>query len=284
VTRIHRLVALGSPALMALSVACTQVLGIQDAWVDSTLIDTNSSKGGIDSSADPGAPSSGGAGSVTGAHSGAGHDGGASHQAGAGDVTSGAGPEGAMAGAGSEDPPDPPSRCEIYCDAVVQNCKDKYEQYRTFDQCIAVCKRLPQGTPGDENVNSVECRIRQARFAESEAFLYCKSAGPLGEGKCGSNCVSFCSLMDATCTKSSTAGNVELSYFEGTQACLSNCAALPEDPTGPAQYSSSPTIEPSSLVGNNIYCRTYHVSAGIEQDAPTEHCPHAMGGDPCDAQ
>ncbi len=167
---------------------------------------------------------------------------------------------------------------------MLENCTGKYEQYRTLDQCLDVCQHLPEGTPGDENVNSVECRIRQAFFAETEAFLYCKSSGPLGAGKCGSNCESYCSLMETECTQSSTAGNQELSYFDSTQACLANCAAMPDDPTGPTQYSSSPTVEPSNLTGNNIYCRTYHVTAGIEQDAPSEHCPHAMGGDPCIAQ
>jgi hypothetical protein len=87
--------------------------------------------------------------------------------------------------------------------------------------------------------------------------------------------------MDATCTKDSTDGNIELSYFADTAACLANCAAMPDDPSGPPQYSSSATIEPNSLIGNNIYCRTYHAAAGIEQDTPSEHCPHAMGGDPC---
>jgi hypothetical protein len=82
--------------------------------------------------------------------------------------------------------------------------------------------------------------------------------------------------MDATCTKDSTAGNVELSYFDNNQSCLSNCSAMTDDPAGPNQYSSSATIEPSSLVGNNIYCRTYHVSAGIEQDsASIAHMPWA---------
>jgi len=90
--------------------------------------------------------------------------------------------------------------------------------------------------------------------------------------------------MDATCTQGSTAGNVELSYFGDHQACLSNCNAMGDDASGPAQYSSSATIEPSSMVGNNVYCRTFHVAAGIEQDAASEHCPHAMGGDPCVAQ
>ena len=277
-----RLAVLGPLTILTLSAACTQVLGIQDARVDETLAGggTGFVIAGAGSS-DAGEPGSGGTTAVAGGHN---HSGGAANQAGAGVIGTSAGADQAMAGSGGGDTPEQPNICESYCDAVVKNCKGKYEQYRTFDQCIEVCKRLPQGTPGDENVNSVECRVRQARFAESEAFLYCKSAGPLGAGKCGSNCVSYCSLMDATCTKSSTAGNIELSYFDNTQACLSDCTALPDDPTGPIQYSSSATIEPNSLVGNNVYCRTFHVAAGIEQDSASEHCPHAMGGDPCIAQ
>jgi hypothetical protein len=269
-------------AFLALSAACTQVLDIQDAWVDPSLC---GSAGGASSGAgslpDAGETSSGGKGGVAGGHN---HSNGGATPAGGGSVNSNAGKDGVMAGAGGADTPEQPSVCETYCDSVIKNCKGKYEQYRTFDQCIAVCKLLPAGDPGDENVNTVECRIRQARFAESEAFLYCKSAGPLGAGKCGSNCVSYCSLMDPACTKDSTAGNVELSYFESTQECLSNCAGMPDDPTGPTQYSSSATVEPSTMIGDNIYCRTYHVTAGIEQDSVSEHCPHAMGGDPCIAQ
>ena len=276
----NRVIVLGPLALLALSAACTQVLGIQDARLDETLAGggTSSTAGGEDSSSDAGEQSSGGTTPAAGGHN---HSGGAANKAGASSGGANGGSDEMTAGAGGADTPVQLSHCENYCDAVVKNCKGKYEQYRTFDQCIEVCKRLPAGTPGDENVNTVECRIRQARFAESEAFLYCKSAGPLGAGKCGSNCVSYCSLMDATCNKSSTEGNVELSYFDSTQACLSNCAAIPDDPKGPTYYSSSATIEPNSLVGNNVYCRTFHVAAGIEQDSASEHCPHAMGGDPC---
>jgi hypothetical protein len=171
--------------------------------------------------------------------------------------------------------------CERYCDEVTKNCKGKYEQYRTFDQCIEVCKRLPPGEAGDDEVNSVECRVKQAEFAEAEPFVYCKSAGPLGAGRCGSNCISYCSLMQATCTADSTAGNLELSYFDSSQACVEACNAIPEADGGPVQYSSSAAAEPSSFIGNNVYCRTYHVAAALEQDTPDEHCPHAMGGDPC---
>ena len=190
-----------------------------------------------------------------------------------------------MADAGAESSeggaPAAPSPCEGYCDAVMTNCKGKYEQYRTFDQCVQVCKKLPEGTAGDHDVNSVQCRIRQADFAESEPFVYCKSAGPLGAGKCGSNCVSYCSFMQSTCTDQSTAGNLELSYFADSQDCLSACGAIPAHEDDPAQYSSSATASPSCFVGNTVYCRMYHVAAALEQDTPDEHCPHAMGGDPC---
>jgi hypothetical protein len=278
VSRFGRLAVLGPLALFSLSAACTQMLDIQDAWIDPTLGGGNPlTNGGNGSQA--GTQNSGGTGGASGAH----NHGGSGPQAGTGSSAASAGTDETMAGAGGSDTSEP-SACEVYCDEVLANCTGKYEQYRSPEQCLEVCKRLPAGTPGDGNVNSVECRTRQARFAESEAFLYCKSAGPLGAGKCGSNCESYCSLMDATCTQSATAGNAELSYYSDTQACLAGCAAIPDDPTGPTQYSSSATIEPSTLVGNNVYCRTYHVTAGLEGDSASEHCPHAMGGDPCIAQ
>jgi hypothetical protein len=84
--------------------------------------------------------------------------------------------------------------------------------------------------------------------------------------------------MQVECTASSTAGNLELSYFGSTDDCMKACSGLPADPGGPAQYSSSPTAVPSSYIGNNVFCRAYHVVAALDQDAPTEHCPHAMGG------
>ena len=277
------LAAFGLLSTLTLSAACSQMLDLQDAWVDPALSSgSGSAKGGAGSLSDAGQSNSGGTLITAGGHN---HAGGATSHAGASTVGDSAGADGVTtAGAGGGDTPEEPSTCQVYCEAVIQNCTGKFQQYRSLGQCLEVCKRMPAGTPGDENVNSVECRIRQTRFAEAEAFLYCKSAGPLGAGKCGSNCESYCSLMDATCSHGSTAGNVELSYFENTQACLANCAAIPDDPSGPTQYSSSATIEPSSLVGNNVYCRTFYVTAGIEQDAASEHCPHAMGGDPCIAQ
>lgn len=263
------------PALcvLCLSAACTQILDIQDAHIDPTL---SAAFGGASTA---GASGSGGAGAPLG-ESGTQEPGGSVGGLGSGGPSeSTAGADSSMAGAAET-----PNACPSYCAAVISNCTGKYEQYRTLNQCLEVCKQLPPGSAGDGNVNSLECRIRQVHFAESEPLVYCRSAGPLGAGKCGSNCESYCSLMQLTCTADSTAGNQELSYFKSTEDCLADCAALPADPSGPTQYSSSVASVPSTYVGNNVYCRTYHVTAALEQDAPTEHCPHAIGGDPCNAQ
>lgn len=262
--------------LLALGAGCSQVLGIEDAHVDSALLGGsggNTSQSG--SLEDAGA----GVDSVAGKTA---EQGGSVTTSGGSGGSGGSTPKGGEAGdKGEAGAPPTATLCESYCDAVMSNCKGKYEQYRTFDQCVEVCKRLPEGESGDEDVNSVQCRVRQAQFAESEPFVYCKSAGPLGAGKCGSNCVAYCSLMQTTCTPESTAGNLELSYFDDSQSCLAACGAIPSHEDDPAQYSSSATASPSCFVGNTVYCRMYHVAAALEKDTPDEHCPHAMGGDPC---
>jgi hypothetical protein len=264
---------------LLLASACTQVLDIQDARVDASL--SGGGHGGTSSGSGNTGGSTGTSGSLLSSSNGGETD---QPTTGGHAATSGGKSNGgskASGGEGGASEPMTPTLCESYCDKVTTNCKDKYEQYRTFDQCIEVCKLLPPGAEGDENVNTTQCRMRQADFAESEPFVYCKSAGPLGAGKCGSNCISFCSLMQAECTKASTATNLEPSYYDSSQACLEACGAIPTHENDPKEYSSSATANPSCFVGNTIYCRTYHVAAGIEQGTPDEHCPHAMGGDPC---
>lgn len=265
--------------LTALSVvsACTQILGIEEAHVDATL-EASANGAGTGGKTASGGTMNQTAATASTAQSGdhTGH--GSAAEAGAGGGTS------IPAETGDGGAPPESALCERYCDAVTTNCKGKYEQYRSFDQCVEVCKRLPAGEPDQDEVNTVSCRVRQAEFAESEDFLYCKSAGPLGAGRCGSNCVSYCSLMQTTCSAESTLGNLELSYFASSQECIEACNMLAPDELGPQYYSSSGSAEPSSFVGNNIYCRTYHLASALEANTPDEHCPHAMGGDPCIAQ
>ena len=264
-------------AALALLSACSQILGIEEAHVDSSLEPDGSDAG-------KGSQSSSGGSLMEQASSGAGtHDGHSGSMSQAGSNGSGGNSGSAPVETGGGGAPPEPTLCERYCDEIGANCTGKYEQYRTFDQCVAVCKSLPAGEPEDDDINTVSCRLRQAEYAASEPFVYCKSAGPLGAGRCGSNCISYCSIMQSTCTAESTAGNLELSYFASSQACLEACGALPTDALGPEQYSSSGTADPSSFVGNHVYCRTYHVAAALEQNTPDEHCPHAMGGEPCNA-
>jgi hypothetical protein len=249
-------------------------LGAEDARIDSSLSPATGGGSGDGALSESGAQNHGGDAARGGSSPGAS---GRSSLAGA--KGSLGGDDSATAGATGDS-----DACQSYCTAVVNNCTGKYEQYRTTAQCMEVCKQLPPGATGDESVNTVECRARQAFFAESEPAVYCKSAGPLGADKCGSNCAAYCSLMQVECTAGSTAGNLELSYFDSTDDCMKACNGLPADPGGPAQYSSSPTAVPSSYIGNNVFCRADHVVAALDQDAPTEHCPHAMGGDPCNQQ
>ncbi len=270
-------VCLALLAGLSLVPGCSQLIGIEDAHVDGSLAASEASVAGSSTTAGSSVLPSAGTGATstqTHNHGGTGNE---PAPTVAGDTGTGGEPD----HSGTGGAPAEASLCERYCELVTTHCKGKYEQYRTFDQCVEVCKRLPSGEAGDDDVNTVSCRLKQAEFAEAEPFVYCKSAGPLGAGRCGSNCISYCSLMQVTCTAESTAGNLEASYFESSQACVADCTGIPTSDAGPVQYSSSASAEPSSFIGNNVYCRTYHLAAALEQDTPDEHCPHAMGGDPC---
>jgi hypothetical protein len=247
------------------------MLGIDDAHFDAALEAENAAgKASITAGASStgGSPATGGvSGSSTAGTPASSGTGGNLTDAGAPGSTGGSGPEASL--------------CERYCAQVLDSCTGQLEQYSSLNQCLQVCQRLPAGTAGDHDVNSVECRMRQAEFAKSEPLVYCKSSGPLGQDKCGSNCSSYCSLMQIACTAATTAGNLEPSYYVDEKACLAACDDLVPGDDDPKAYSSSPDAVPSSYVGNNVFCRAYHVAAALDQNAPDEHCPHARGGDPC---
>lgn len=282
-------------ALLLLASSCAQIFDIEDAAVDPSLTAGGSGGSGGSSTGGSGDDSStGGSATSTGGDAGAatGGSGGTSGTSGTSGGTESGGSAGAQGGSssggtdtgsggdsGSGNQPVP--LCERYCEAVMSNCKGRYEQYRNFEQCMSICSALPEGASGDDDVNTVECRLRQAEFAESEPFVYCKSSGPLGAGKCGSNCVSYCSLMMATCTAENTEGVEGPAHFENNESCLAACSAITPGEDAPTEYTTSATVDPVCFVGNHVYCRTYHISSAIAEAAPDEHCPHAMGADPC---
>lgn len=235
----HRgVVALVSAFLSLLS--CRQVIGIDDAEVDPNLAKGGSSDGGASSvTLQASSPSSAGAGAPA-----------LEDYAGAGGDTA---------------PAAPSSACEQYCTAVTSNCTGAFAVYTSYDTCLAVCADLPQGDPGDRNVNSVQCRLHAALVAGDEVPHYCPIAGPGGNGECGSNCEGLCSLRAQICAP----------YADvAVDTCLRNCAKLEDLGT----YSTD--LSQNQYSGPHVQCRLYHVSAAAVVDAQ-QHCLHVDGAPPC---
>ena len=259
-------------ALPWLLLGCGQVLGIESAHVDPAL-EGNATNGGSGGSA------AGSAGSLVGVASGgngssdAGSDAagaaGVSELAGAAGESTGPGSGGGSSGSGGGG-----SLCDRYCAAVTSGCTDSHTQYLDLEACLAICPMLPVGSPGDTSGNTVNCRLTYAKKASSEPYTYCTWAGPGGDGKCGSNCEGFCTVMMQACTPSSVE---DQSFFTNSNTCMTACMALKDV----GNYSAT---DGSLQVGaDHVQCRLYHVDAAVTEDDPTTHCPHAMGKSLCHA-
>jgi hypothetical protein len=224
--------------------ACSQVLGIEEAHVDPTL----------DGQGDAGAAAALAQGS----------SGSASPMASAFDD---AGDAVTDAGAGT--------LCDQYCTAVTAGCADTHSQYIDLAACQASCGYFPEGSPGDTEGNSVNCRLTYAQKASSEPYTYCTWAGPGGDGKCGSNCEGFCTIMMQACTADSTGKAGE--YFASANDCETTCAGLEDI----GSYSASDASQQRGA--DDVQCRLYHVGAAVADSDPMTHCPHAMGLSLCAA-
>jgi hypothetical protein len=205
------------------------------------------------------APSTGGS-SGKGMQGGSGHGGKSSNaEAGAAGETSG-----------------PTDLCDEYCSTMDTGCVGNDAQYRDHEQCEKICHLLPEGTVGAADDDSIACRLKyvqKTRYANgSELSVYCRQAGPSGNGSCGSVCEAYCTLMAEVCT-ADTAG---IYHFASDGDCMKTCDALP---AAPVPYSSS---DPQVSDGNHALCRLFHVTSAAMADAD-EHCEHAMGVTLCEA-
>lgn len=165
---------------------------------------------------------------------------------------------------GAPPSPNAPVTCGEYCDTVMKNCAGNFEQYTSKEMCMAVCAHLPRGARADDSVNTVGCRLRNAQLAaklgQAEKDSQCSTAGPGGNGVCGTNCEGYCSIMLPTC-----AGK----FDGGQQGCLTLCTRRPDSGSYNDAMSSGPDVQ----------CLLYHVSAATL--APDPHCAHAIGATPC---
>ena len=159
--------------------------------------------------------------------------------------------------------------CPAYCDEMMAQCDGTNAQYIDRQQCERICELFPQGTMSGPNADTVACRLKHAlktRYSsEGEVVVYCRQAGPGGDGACASNCEAFCTLMMSVCTEDS-AGPY---HFGTVEQCEASCAALP---VSTLTYSTS---NPLVFEGNHVQCRLFHVASGATDTR--EHCEHAMG-------
>jgi hypothetical protein len=208
-------------------------------------------------------PGIGGGGQATLDSGGSDPSGGAPAEAGAGE---------AGAGTGGDAPVEEPPLCERYCTTIMAECSQQHAQYIDRDGCLAACARFEPGLAGDKTGNSVNCRLTYALKASSEPYTYCTWAGPGGDGKCGSNCDGFCTLMMRACTPETTEPG---DFFTSAEQCQATCQALPD------VGSYSATNGSLQMGADHVECRLYHVGAALAEDDPLTHCHHAMGRTLC---
>jgi hypothetical protein len=163
--------------------------------------------------------------------------------------------------------------CETYCTNNLANCSDTNKQWDTADQqatCEAWCTIWDQGTPGDMQGDTLECRAYHTGAAASDAATHCPHAGPLGGGVCGaSNCEVFCAAMQLFCTGQDA-------EYADEAACRADCNTL-ADATDP--YTADSSLNATDNPNQGLACRAYHLSAAI--DDPGTHCQHAAGVSLC---
>lgn len=152
-----------------------------------------------------------------------------------------------------------PSRCEVYCATITNNCKLANSQYLSAAVCLEMCGAFLEnpGTVGATSGNSLECRITHAGFAANDPVVHCPHAGVLGFGTCGEPCEGFCATALAFCKEPNPRPYVD------DQVCRTQCSAFELIRGG----------ETLADDGDSLNCRLDHLQRAHAFSA-TEHCPH----------
>ena len=134
--------------------------------------------------------------------------------------------------------------CDTYCDTIMMNCVDDNAQFESRDACMTFCADLPEGTEGDVNGNSVQCRIYHGSDPSAlDPDFHCMHAGEDGGNVCVDTpptpCDRFCANVVESCT-----GDYQV--YENSEACLSACEGF------------SPDGNFGDASGDTIQCRDRH--------------------------
>jgi hypothetical protein len=149
--------------------------------------------------------------------------------------------------------------CDVYCRLVQVSCQDEFAEYESEAQCLAVCNALPGGADGNNNVS---CRRTHAYNALAYGpETHCPHAGPGGKSVCGSNCESYCSLLEQGCADD----------FAGTEECVEECETL--------EGADDPFSVTAAEAGDNFGCRMLALIRALDKEP--ELCADAIGGGEC---
>lgn len=160
------------------------------------------------------------------------------------------------------DPKDQAPTCEVYCRLIQVSCQGELAAYASEAQCRAVCNALPEAAD-----NNVTCRRTHAYNAMAFGGIpHCSHAGPGGTGPdganvCGSNCVSYCALLEQACADD----------FTDSETCIEECSKVPGADEGFTLGSADD--------GDNFGCRMRAVMQALNREP--EECESAIGGGVC---
>jgi len=158
----------------------------------------------------------------------------------------------------------PGANCGYYCQTIMQNCQGSNAEYLTSDVCSKMCPGFDSnGTIQDSKDDTLDCRIYNAQQAASDPAKYCRFAGPLGGGHCGSDpCQPFCTLDTTYCNNPP----VSTTVYSTPVACANACKGFPYLlDAGDTQLESTDTLN----------CRLWHLETAFKSNENGEyHCPH----------
>jgi hypothetical protein len=150
--------------------------------------------------------------------------------------------------------PDTIPKCTNYCNTIQSACVGANQQYPSNAECLHSCAGLPRDAT--TSGNTMGCRSTHADLAVGDPILHCPHAGPAGDGVCGANCESFCSLAATTCV----GGNQQ---FGDPTDCKAKCGAF---------GNVGDRYTTANVTGDTFACRMYHLTLATVD--PGTHCPH----------
>jgi hypothetical protein len=165
--------------------------------------------------------------------------------------------------------------CQYYCDTIMKNCQtgSANAEYLSAAICMSMCPAFDSNnTIKDSKDNTLDCRIFNAQQAANNPDVYCRYAGPLGGGHCGSDpCQPFCTLdtsyCNGTCVMVNGDNQCRMTVYSSPAVCETDCKQ-----NFPYITDAGDTALEST---DTLNCRLWHLETAFTNPEDGEyHCPH----------